>query len=122
VSTKTPVRACGHSLACERCGSNRQEILWSSAAAARVCLRCHLRVSPETIGIEFGEQAGEIRADAHELGRFADSRGDRRLGSLAGRLGGIALLLEVGSERETPEQLLASAESLRSQGIGSVAR
>ena len=104
---------------CTRCGSTGREVEWSHAAGAMICLGCHLRLAPATEGTdaEVLDLAREVRRDADDLAAAGETLAMPRLGAIAAELAQIPLLLEVGSDRETPEQLRRAAESLRARAI-----
>ena len=105
-----------HAMICSRCGSTAREIQWSRAAEASVCLGCHLRAAPRTAGTDrelLDELAAELRRDADRLAAVAESHGPLR--AIAVRLGQIPLLLEVGSSRESPAELVIAAGRLRAE-------
>lgn len=103
--------------ACTRCGTIRYEVERSHAAQASVCLTCHLRAAAaaatEGTGRPLLDLAADLRRDAHDLADVADRLGSRRLRAIAAKLGQIPVLLEVGSERQTPHELVVAAARLQ---------
>ena len=69
-------------------------------------------IDPELLDL-----ARELRRDADDLAEAAESLALPRLGAISAELALIPLLLEVGSDRETPDQLRTAAESLKKRAI-----
>jgi len=64
--------------------------------------------------------AAEARSQAWRLRAAADRHHSALLRRAGQRLQDVALLLEVGSDRETPEQLRAAVPRLQARGIAAL--